>query len=338
MFKFGSLKEKTGVGLNIGSSSVSVVELVKKNERFFLLHFGVEPIKNTEDRTDLAEVIKKVIGDAGITSKEINSSVAGQEVIVRYIGLPQMTKEELDGAIKFEAEKYIPFNIDEVVLDCQILDKKPQSKMNVLLVAAKKSLIDNHINLIKQAGLTPVLIDVDSFAIINAFQMANPEQVTGTITLLNLGAQFSSINILKDNISCFTRDVLIGGNNISKAISEKLNVGLEEADRLKCNPEGRKEEISEIAKPVVENLLSEIQLSFDYYESQFEKGIDKAFVSGRASNFVGLVDTLKESLKLEITAWDPLKGLQISPGINREELSAVSNRLAVAIGLALRKG
>ena len=274
--------------------------------------------------------------NAGITSKEVNTSVAGQEVIVRYVEFPQMTKEELNGAIKFEAEKHIPFNINEVFLDCQILDRRSRDKMKVLLVAAKKDLINNHIKFITDMGFKPVLIDIDSFAIINAFQRSNPGQNIGTIALLNLGAGFSSINILKGNISCFTRETPIGGKNIDQAISEKLNISLEEADHLKCNPGERKEEIAEIAKPVIENLLSEIRLSVDYYENQFEKGIDKIFVSGGASNFAELIDSLKKSLKVEIAAWDPVKGLEIDPGIDREKLSVVSNKLTVAIGLALR--
>ncbi|MEA3328236.1 MAG: type IV pilus assembly protein PilM [Candidatus Omnitrophota bacterium] len=297
-----SKKLKANVGLNISSSGISVAEMAGKNEKYHLLHFGFEPLKDTKAKADLGDAIKKAMDNAGITSKEVNTSVAGQEVIVRYIEFPQMAKDELNSAIKFEAEKYIPFNIDDVVLDCQILDKGSQGKMKVLLVAAKKDLIDKHISLIEQAGLRATLIDVDSFAIINAFQANNPRQVTGTIALLNLGKELSSINILKGNTSCFTRDILIGGDNLN-----------------------------------VENLLSEIHLSFDYYESQFEKGIDRVFLNGESSGLAGLRDSLKESLKLEIRPWNAVEGLEIDPGLDKEKLSAVSDKLTVAVGLALRK-
>ena len=297
-----SKKLKANVGLNIGFSSVSVVEIAGKNEKHRLLHFGFEPLRDTKAKANLGEAVKRAMDNAGITAKEVNTSVAGQEVIVRYIELPQMAREELNSAIKFEAEKYIPFNIEDVVLDCQILDKSLQGKMKVLLVAAKKDLIDKQINLIEQVGLGTTLIDVDSFAIMNAFQMSNPRQITGTIALLNLGEQLSSINILKDNVSCFTRDILIGG--------DKMNV---------------------------ENLLSEIHLSFDYYENQFEKGIERVFLNGESSGLAGLRDSLKESLNLEIRPWSAVEGLEIGPGVDKEKLSAVANKLTVAIGLALRK-
>ncbi len=310
MFKVGSLKKKTAIGLDVSSSEIRVVELAKKNNLFQLLRFGIEPTGGAKDKTALAGVVKKAMDKAEISSKKVNASVSGQSVIVRYIELPKMTKEELDGAIGFEAERYIPFNINEVVLDCQILKELPDGKMQVLLVAAKKDLIDDRIKLLEAAGLEPNLIDIDSFALINSFQRANSQEAGGTVALLNLEVGLISINILKDNMSCFTRDIFLD-----------TNLSAEGADA---------------GSKVVEELIREVRLSFDYHENQFEKGIGKIFVSGELSGPGGLVEPLRQNLKIEIAGWNSVNSLELDPAVDKKKLADLSNKLTIAIGLALR--
>jgi len=311
MFKIRPLKKKAGIGLDIASGEVRVVELAKRNNLFQLSRFGIEPAGGAKDKAALAEVIKKAMDKAGIASKEVNTSVSGQSVIVRYVELPKMTKEELDGAIRFEAEKYVPFNINDVVLDCQILKELRDGKMQVLLVAAKKDLIDDRIKLLEAAGLKPNLIDIDSFALINSFQRANPQGASGTVALLNLEAGLISINILKDNISCFTRDIFLDTNLSAEGV--------------------------DTGSKVVEEVTKEVRLSFDYYENQFEKDIGKIFVSGELSDSGGFVEPLRQNLKMEITGWDPVKDLELDPAVDKKKLADVSKKLTIAIGLALRK-
>jgi len=334
---FGRSKSTARVGLNIGSSSVRVVGLVEKAEVTELVSFGVEPIKKEGERADLIEAIRKVMRDAGITAKRVNTPISGQSVIVRYIEFPKMTKEELAGAIGFEAEKYIPFKIADVILDYQVLGEPRAGKIKVLLAAAKSELIQNHIKVIEGAGLTPALIDCDSFAIINSFQMNNPDAVNQTVALLNIDSRLTNISILKEGVSYFTRDVKIAGDDVTRAIGERLSLEYHAAEKLKHNPGQRETEISEIIRPVLENFLSEIRLSFDYYESQFEKGIDKVYLSGGSARLMGLTEFLNEGLRLETEVWDPTRSLEIGPDVDRTRLAEVAPSLAVCIGLALRK-
>jgi len=334
---FRRSKSTPKVGLNIGSSSVRVARLVDKDWVKELVSFGIEPIKKDHERADLIEAVKKVMQDAGITAKRVNTSISGQSVIVRYIELPKMTKEELAGAIRFEAEKYIPFKIADVILDHQVLDEPRAGKMKVLLVAAKAELIQDHIKVIEGAGLTPALIDYDSFTIINSFQMNNPDATNQTVALLNIGSRLTNISILNEGVSYFTRDVKIAGDDITKAIVERLSLEYHAAEELKHNPGQRETEISETIRPVLENFLSEIRLSFDYYESQFEKGIDKVYLSGGSARLRGLTEFLKEGLRLEIEVWDPTRSLEVGTDADRTRLAEVAPSLAVCIGLALRK-
>lgn len=333
-------KQKSRVGLDIGSFSIKAVELIEKPKGGLeLLKFGIGRLEYEGGvEPKLSPSIKKVMQDANISTNRINASVSGQSVIVRYIILPKMTRQELQGAIRFEAEKYIPFDIKEVVLDCQVLEESlEENKMKVLLVAAKKDSINKYTNAIIIAGLEPKLIDVDSFALINSFSANYPENKDQTLALLNLGAQFTNINILKNNASRFTRDIQIAGNEITNAVSKQLGISVEEAEALKCAPKERAGEVFEIAKTVLEEIAREIRLSFDYYESQFEKGVDRVYLSGGTSGLKGIESYISQAIGLETDLWDPTKCLQINQENLKQQLPFLSSRLAVAIGLALRR-
>ncbi len=326
---------KSRAGLDIGSSGVRVVELGDKAGAMELMKFGVEPA-DAGDREGLISSIKKVVASTPISTKRVNISISGQEVIVRYINLPKMTEAELEGAIKFEAEKYIPFDIADVILDCQILGEVEGRMMRVLLVAAKSDLITERIKIVEEAGLEPASVDVDSFAVINSFQMNNPDQISGTIALLNIGARLTNINILTDGQPCLTRDIQLAGDDITDAISERLGIDFPAAEELKRKEGMRSEELAEIVSPVIESFLSEVRLSFDYYESQLEKGIDKICLSGGAAGLYGLAEFLNEGLRMDVNVWDPTKSLEVGPDIDREKLAGAGSGLAVCIGLALR--
>lgn len=332
-------KPKTRVGLDIGSFSIKAVEVIEKPKGVLeLLKIGVGKVEYEGPQANLSASIKRAMHEANISTNRVHASISGQAVIVRYIILPKMTKTELQSAMRFEAEKYIPFDIKEVVLDSQILDENMEdNKMKVLLVAAKKDSIHKYTNAIIEAGFEPILIDVDSFALINSFSANFPQASGETTALLNIGAQLTNINILKDNTSRFTRDIQIAGNEITNALSKQLNISLEEAEGLKCNPGERFDEVFEIVKTVLEEIVREVRLSFDYYESQFEKGVDKVYLSGGSSALKGIENYISQAIGLETDLWDPSKCLQISQDALRQSVAPLASRMAVGIGLALRK-
>lgn len=267
--------------------------------------------------------------------KEVNISVEGPAVIIRHIELPKMKEDELKKAIKFEAEKYIPYGVKDVVLDCQIL-RELKNGMAVLLVAVKKDFINNRIKLVQKAGLRPWVVDVDSFALINAFSLNYPQK-KGTIALLNVGASMTHVNILKDGTLSFTRNNALGGNEITKLISERLNIKKEEAETLKRKPADKKDELFEISSTVFKELTNEIKSSFDYYESQYEEGVSEIYISGGVAQCEEFKNFLSQNLEINIQSWDPLKNINISSKFSKEQLKGMSYFLPVAIGLALRK-
>jgi len=329
-------KPKKTVGLDIGNHYVKLSELTKKQDEYELSAFGIERLPEGSRDAKIA-TIKKLVRESGISTNKVNISVCGPSVIVRYILLPQMTRSQLESAIRFEAERYIPFNIEEVILNAPILEEKREDgKIRVLIVAAKKALIEDYVNLLQACELKPQLIDVDFFALINSFLLNNPaEQSEGIVVLLHIGANFTSINILKNRVSHFMRDISIGGEDITKIIAEKLSLQKSEAENMKCEPRDREEEISSIIAPTLNNLLGEISLSFSYYEDQLERGIDKLFLSGGTAKLEKMSEFLSSNLGLQVLRWDPTAKLHINPALNQEKLKSCLPMLNVSIGLAL---
>jgi len=332
---FGKKVNKT-VGLDIGNHYIKLAELTDKQGQYQLSAFGIERL-SSDSREAKIEAIKKLVAESNISTDKVNIAVRGPSVIVRYILVPQMTKTQLDSAIKFEAEKYIPFNIEEVILNAPIIgEKREDGKIRVLVVAAKKSLIEDYMNMLEACNLQAQLIDVDSFALINSFLLNYPkEESEGIVALLHIGSNFTSINILKDRVSHFMRDITLGGKELTQAIAEKLAIDKAEAEELKCNPQDREEEIISTVTPALNNLLGEISLSFSYYEDQLERGIDKLYLSGGATKLKSLDQFLSSNLGMEAITWDPTAKLQISPTLDQNKLKSCLSMLSVSIGLAI---
>lgn len=331
---------KSRVGLDIGTSSVKVLMLSSlKGGGYELSAFASERILGEKKKADIVDAIKKALKSANIKTKEVITSVGGQSVVVRQIVLPKMTTEEVKSAIKYEAEKYIPFSINEVYLDAQIIDDKgADNNVKVILVAAKKDLVDEHISYLKEAGLKPGIIDTDSIAIVNSFLFNNPgEGKDKTLVLINIGARLTNICMLKDESLIFVRDIPIGGQDLTDAIKSAMNLDDEAAERMKWEPDERVEEIDSAIKSALENLENQIRLSFDYYENQFGKGIDRIYLSGGASQQMGLDRHLVQALGIKVSFWDTIKALKISPKVSQDSLKKSSSQFAVCVGLALRK-
>ena len=336
-------KKKSLVGLDIGSSDVKAVELTEIGDQLMITGFGRAKVASREGlRTAVSEALRH----SGIKTKRVATAVSGRSVIVRYINMVPMSDEELKSALRFEADKYIPFELDEVILDCARLEAPAEGasekEMKVLLVAVKKNVIDEQIQIIQSLGLTPVAIDVDSFALGNAFELnyLNSPRVDDeekVVALVEIGAVKTNINILKGTTSYFSREVYLAGNDFTESIARQLGVEPAEAGEMKLNAEGRQEAIEESILPVLDDLGNEIHLSFDYFENQFDCEVDDVFISGGSAAIPGLKTSFERIFDRRIQFWDPTENLEIrSEKIDVQELKDHRTQLAVAIGLASR--
>lgn len=337
-------KKKSLLGLDIGASMVKAVELTDTGGMFSITGYAQRPLESKEA---LTETIKAVVEEGAFKTKRVSTAVSGRSVIVRYVNMMKMADEELRSAIKYEADKYIPFEIEDVILDCLRLEEAKErgmaeNEMKVLLVAVKKSLIDERIAALVDAGLRPVVIDVDCFALGNAFElkMLSSPRFAGVEkldALVDIGANKTNINIMKKQVSYFTREVYIGGNDFTDAISHRLSLDLHEAEALKVKPAGREADIEEATQQAVEDLANEVHLSFDYYENQFDEEVDEVFLSGGGAKLVGLAQIFERALGKKVSLWDPVEDLEVdSEKVDVAAMRENAPRLAIAVGLAAR--
>ena len=333
-FKIKSKKERFSVGIDLGTSSVKAVKLRFAKDTVELCNFILEPVG-----IEAREAIKKISQSFGIDT--VNLGIGGPATVIRYVSFPRMSRDELKKAVKFEAQKHIPFSVAETSVDSYVLQQDlPDNKMLVLLAAAKKDFVNQRLKIAEEAGLKVNIIDVDSLALINAFNFNYPESGTSeakAIALLNIGAAVSSLNILENGIPRLSRDIHIGGNNFTHKIMDMLSLELKSAEEMKSSPDSAKDpKVTTAIEAVLGNLGSELRSSFDFYESQSTSSVKKIFLSGGSSFYVSLQGMLVNLLGMEVEMWDPLKNFSFAQEMDQGKVKAVSGHLAVAIGLALR--
>jgi type IV pilus assembly protein PilM len=333
--KNGLTKEKFSVGLDIGVSRVKAVKLkLIKDSQAELCAFDIEPAQ-----LDLGEVLKRILEPH--SEFPVNISVSGQQSIIRYVNFPRMNASELRQALKFEAQKHIPFSVSEVNLDGFILkDDLPDNKMLVLIAAAKKELISQRIKLVEGLGYRANSIDIDSVALVNAFNFnygTQDNEESKTIALLNIGAAMTNLNILDVGIPRLSRDMHIAGNAFTQKIADIFGLDFAEAEKLKLAPEEDKlNKIKAGVESALANLAGEVRTSFDYYESQGTSSVSKIYLSGGGAKFPGVKDMLAHFLNIEVECWDPVKKVKVPDSLEASKLNLCSGELAVAVGLALR--
>ena len=272
-------KKKDVIGLDIGSSSVKLVELSKGKDGFKLQNLGISPLPPEAivdgalmDSVTIIDTIRDLISTTKTKKKDVVTSVSGHSVIVKKITLPFMTVAELEESIQWEAERYIPFDINDVNIDFQIFGSSPDNPdlMDVVLVAAKKDIINDYVSVIMESGLNPVIIDIDSFALENMLAINYEIDKDETVAIVNVGASITNINILKNNISGFTRDIFKGGNQITEEIQRQLHIDYEEAERIKVGSKveaASQPAIQNVLKTASESLAIEIGNSLDFFQS-----------------------------------------------------------------------
>lgn len=335
MFKGNAGREKTPVGLNLGGSTVKMAKLKVLSDKVELCGYSVEPTP-----LDLEELLRKTAHAHEISA--VNISVSGQQAIIRYVDFPRMTIGELRQALKFEAQKYIPFPVADVSLDATILrEDLPDNKMRVLLAAVKKEFLDQRLKLLMASGLSVNVVDIDSLALINAFNhnYGDEESLKNkSVALLNIGSATSNLNILENRLPALSRDLPIAGNHLTQRIADVLTLDFKSAEELKVAGDRQEaEKVTAAIEPVVTKLAKEVRTSFDYYESRSVASVEKIYLSGGGSMHAGLKESLAAMVGVEVDNWDPLRRIVLAEGIDPVKVKAVSGQLAVAVGLALRQ-
>lgn len=335
--KFQS-KPRNKIGLDIGSSSVKMLEIAAAGEKSALYKLGLKKLLGSA-REALIETIRSLAQDLKVTTKEVNISVSGPSVIVRFVSMPKMREEELKSAMRFEAEKYVPFAINDCIIDHHVLKRnEKEGRLDVLLVAVKKDFVLDRISVVEESGFTVGSVDVDTFAVANSYLRNFPATDPGkTIALLNIGAKFTNVGIIWDGIICFVRDVAIGGDYFDQAISKALNIDIKAAEDIKVSPKEKLPDIISCTKGVANNLLDEMRLSFSYYENQSGRAIDEIYISGGSCALAGLELLFQEALESRPHFFDPLQFLDKEGASFDADLADKAKlSFATAAGLVLR--
>ena len=343
-------KTKPVVGLDIGSSSVKLLELSKSKKGFQVTGFASESLSPDAvvdgaimDTPGVADSIKRLMMVGKFKSKGVATGVSGHSVIVKRVVLPAATAEDVEASIQFDAEQYIPFELSEVNMDYQVVGptetRNDEPAMEVLLVVAKKDKILNHTNVISLAGRTPEVVDIDAFALQNAYEANYTANSRDTIALLNIGASLMNINITKGGMPLFIRDVSVGGNQYTDILQKELQLQFHEAEDLKLGKNGGPE--SEMVEPLLESitdmLIMEVQKTFDFFRETYpNETITRVMVSGGTSRIAGLPEKIQEVFGYPTEVLDPFRSIGIGPKVDAAKLATLGPALAVAVGLALR--
>ena len=344
-------KKKSVAGLDIGSSSVKMVELGGNLSNLSLVSLGFENLPadtiidgQIMELNVVSDVIQNVCSNHQVSATNVVTGVSGHSVILKNIVLPSMNREELEESIDWHAEEHIPYDLADVSLDYQVTAETPDSTM-VMIAACKRERIDNIKQAIQLAGKTPVVIDVDTFALQNCYEVNYQPKESDVVTLLNIGASTMNVNIVKGTRSLFTRDITVGGSQFTDVLQRSLGLNFQQAEAVKRGvvdaASGIEEKsIEPLMNNVTEIVAMEIQKTFDFYRATTEDNetvVQKILISGGGSKLVGLAQELSQRLELPVEILDPFRNIKVdSKKFDPEYLSEIVPEMAVAVGLAIR--
>ncbi len=364
LLSFAGKKEVLGV--DIGSSMIKILELKESNGQLTVLKYaqkdisslGIDEKSPEEQKAVYIKTLKDIISGNDFSTKNAAISIAGSSVIVRFVKFPKMDEADLQKTLQFEAEPHIPFDIQEVDMDTQIIgdvEEEGQAKMETVLVASKKDIIREKIEIIEKAGLTPSIIDVDAFALENIYEVLNANAMAKMVMLVNIGASTTTISIVDNGTSKVVRDLYTAGNSITRAIQDNMQVSTEKAEEIKkeygLSGGGKEESLDSIGEsddissqvynhiyPVVRDLNSEFQRSIDYFSGQLtnkEINVEKIILTGGTALLKGLPELIGNELRMPVEVFKPLESADTSAVQNDIDISPPA--MAVVAGLALRK-
>jgi type IV pilus assembly protein PilM len=345
------LKRSKGlVGLDLGSSAVKLVELRQKKGEYHLERLGVEPLSpeaivdgSIMDSSLVVDAIHKLNDETKVKTPQYATSVSGHSVIIKKIQVPAMNEDELGESIQWEAEQYIPFDINDVRLDYVVLGESGgRDTMEVLLVAVKRDKVNDYTSVISQTGKTPALVDVDAFAIQNAYEVNYDLDPLKTLALVNMGAAVTNINVISRGSTVFWRDISFGGNQYTEALQRELNLSFEQAEAVKRGETGGRfsqADVRQVLDEVSAEMAGEIRKTFDFYTTTSTEGaVDELVLSGGCALTPGLEQVLRDRFQVPVERMDPLRRIRHRESdFNAEWLQTISPMLAVAVGLAVRR-
>jgi type IV pilus assembly protein PilM len=328
------------IALDIGTFSIKYLEASRSKDNKLTIHQAAMHTIGSESSDSLEPVLKPLLPLLTASPDNVRLVISGSSLLVRCVPMPVMSKEELGGAIRFEAENHIAFPIDDCILDFQIINESADKKtMNVLLVAAKRDFIQERLRMLSDLNIHPELIDADTFCLVNAFEAFNSEAELGsTYALLNIGHRVTSFAIVQDKLPLFVRDVPIGGLAISKALGEAKGMSEADADQLKIsNPAEIADELTAATHKGLETLMDEIKHSIEFFETSGGAHVGTVYLSGGGALCPSTPAILTEGLGKTVSMWDNLKKIEIGPTADKKFLQENSGLLNVALGLLLRR-
>jgi len=325
---------ESAIGLDIGTSNCKLVEIGKSGDHFKLLKWAI----HTFEKGDVGASVKKILNEID-SPGNINTAVAGKGTLIRYVDMPKMALEDLKNSIALEADKYFPFAQDQIYTDCYILDSTKNSKeMSVLAAAAKKDLIDDRINVLSELNVNAEFIGINAISLANVVNTLGFKEEFGSkmvLGLLDMGDSVSNLTIFEGNLPRFSRDIFLGGKELTKRISNAMGIKPEEAEQLKITPGKKQEEIISACESGITSIVKEIRLSFDYFTTEKNLDVGKLLITGGGGMLKGLEGLFEKSLEISTSQWDPLETLGLDNNISQEELNKEAMRMGVALGLAL---
>jgi type IV pilus assembly protein PilM len=342
------------VGLDIGSSGIKLVQLKENRGRYVLQKFGFKPLEpevivdgTVMDEGRVVSAIKELFDELKVKVKQVAVSISGHAVIIKKISLPPMPDDELEGQVKLAAEQYIPFDINEVNIDFHVLppgeaEASGEGEMSVILVAAKKDKINELTELVKGAGLLPLVMDVDAFAIENMHAINYPMSQEETTALVNVGASVMNINIVSKGTSLFTRDIPIGGNRYTESIQRELGLSYEDAEAVKKGGKVSGSNQAAAAQTVIESVnaevASEIARTIDYFKSTVTEGdVQQVLLCGGGAQVAGLVKQLRDRMQAVVEIANPFAEVDTTGSdFDQTTLAELAPMASVGVGLALR--
>lgn len=341
------------VGLDIGSSSLKLAEIQETSKGYILNRFsqisvprGVIVDGALAEQDELSDKIKELFKLSGCRVKGIVTSLSGHSVIIKKVSFTTMDEWELRELIRDEASKYLPFDsMEGINFDFQILGENEYNPnlMEVLLVAAKKDIIDGYTWAISNAGLSPIIMDVDSFALETMYEENYDFEEGDVAIIVNIGASITNINVVKRGMSIFTRDFTLGGNAVTEAIQNKLSVTFEEAEKIKIEGTAKtaasETRLSDDILSFAEPICQEIERSVNYFRSTYGSGdIKQVLLSGGGAKIPGIAPELTQRLSIDTEIINPFRKIDYNrKAIDAATIESIGPIAAVGVGLALRR-
>ena len=346
MFSLGFLRKKREIfGLDIGSSVIKVVQLRQTAGGYALAAMGRATLAPDviadgaiKDPPAAVDAIKTAVSKAGITTTDATIAISGRELIIKKVQIPEVPDKDVAGVVQLEAEHHIPFAIDEVFLDHHTVAQH-DGVMDLILVAVKKSKVNEYVGVVEAAGLTAAIVDVDGFALGNQFEINNPDEAEEAVALIDIGASIMKTNVVRGGTTIFARDIPFGGNNYTQAIAEHLKIPFDQAETAKLGQDAGVtwDSLVPALETVSRELSLEVQRTFDYFASTGEsERIGKIVLAGGCAQLPGLGDYLASSWGIPVELARPFGRVEVDPQY-AEEVNTAGPSLAVAVGLGLRK-